>query len=216
MSSADAVLESDLLLKVSSFEASSRKVQHFAWGAAAVGLLPGPYLDFAGVFGVQIWLLKRLANGYGVPFQADLAKEVVGSLLGALVPTELGHGVVGLAIRSIPVVGPFVGMTLAPGFNYLSTLAIGRAFEKHFATGGTFLDFDLDKLKGQVVNEYNELKAKWRRKRSGVSVVLEQNDRLKQEMASLKESLAKYEEQMAALRAEMKQSQKAPAPAKAT
>lgn len=205
MGETEAILDSELsLYKESSFEESSRKVHHFAWGAAAAGLLPGPVFDFAGVFGVQMWLIKRLSTGYGVPFNANLATEFVGGLLGALIPTQLGHGFVGVAIRSVPVVGPFIGMTVAPGFNYAATLVVGRAFEKHFASGGTFLDFDLESIKGQVVNEYNELRVKLKGKKSKTSLILEQHASLTKEIASLRENLANYEQQVTALRAELK------------
>ena len=48
----------------------------------------------------------------------------------------------GLALASIPVVGPIFGIATLPGFNAASTYAIGRIFKGHFAKGGTLWTAD--------------------------------------------------------------------------
>ena len=50
------------------------------------------------------------------------------------------------AIKIIPGIGTVVGgMTMAV-LSGASTYALGEVFKKHFETGGTFLDFDIDRL----------------------------------------------------------------------
>jgi len=168
------------------FASSTRKVHNYAWGAAAAGLLPavlpgGALLDFAGVLGVQTVLIVRLAKGYGIPVTEHLAKEAAGALLGALT-AALGYKTAAAAFRVVPVIGPLLGLAVVPGFNYLSTVAVGRTFEKHFASGGTWLTLDLDSMKKAVVVEYNEAKASFI---GGKAALAEENARLKQQLADL-------------------------------
>ncbi len=181
---------------VSPITLSHKKVHQFAWGSFAAGLLPsvlpgGVMLDFAGVFGVQMAMIKHLADGYGVPFRKDLAKQTVGGLLGALAAAKLGYGGVGASLAAlmapVPLVGSVLKLSVAPGFNYLSTVAVGRVFEKHFAEGGTFLDFDLESAKGRIVNEYQAAQSTVK---EAMSSVRSENASLKQEIERLKAELS--------------------------
>jgi hypothetical protein len=44
-------------------------------------------------------------------------------------------------------------MVSSPAFASASTYAVGKVFIQHFATGGTFLDFDPDKVKAHFAAE---------------------------------------------------------------
>jgi uncharacterized protein (DUF697 family) len=188
--------ESDV---VTSLNLSHKKVHKYAWGSFAVGFLPslmpgGAALDFASMLGVQMVLLKELADGYGVPFRKDLGKEALGGVLGALAAAKLGYGGVAVTISSflnpIPVLGSILKFGIAPGFNYLSTIAVGRVFEKHFAEGGTFLDFDTESMKERVVREYDEAKTTFFPARQGaVKRLRHENEALKQQIEQLKSEL---------------------------
>jgi uncharacterized protein (DUF697 family) len=54
---------------------------------------------------------------------------------------------------SIPVVGSIAGLATVPAFNYASTVAVGRIFQKHFASGGTLLNFDAESMKATFASE---------------------------------------------------------------
>jgi hypothetical protein len=71
----------------------------------------------------------------------------VSSLVGGVVPTKMGYGVAGSWIKGIPGIGGFLGIFVVPGFAAASTWAVGKVFIQHFASGGTFLDFDPDKVR---------------------------------------------------------------------
>jgi uncharacterized protein (DUF697 family) len=123
------------------------------WGAG-MGLIPVPLVDLAAVTGVQLKMLKRLARNYHVEYDESSGKALIGSLLGAILPAKLGYGGIGSAIKAIPGVGTILGMAAVPAFNYGSTYAVGRVFAKHFAGGGTLLDFDPSSMHGHVISEY--------------------------------------------------------------
>ena len=50
-------------------------------------------------------------------------------------------------LKGLPVVGTALGIVAVPAFASGLTWAIGKVFVQHFASGGTFLDFDPDKVR---------------------------------------------------------------------
>jgi uncharacterized protein (DUF697 family) len=57
------------------------------------------------------------------------------------------------------VIGPLVGVAVIPAFASASTFALGRVFTKHFESGGTLLNFDLETAKQTFGREVEEAKA---------------------------------------------------------
>src|SRR3984885_9649247 len=117
-------------------------VNKHALYAAGAGLIPIPFLDFAAITGIEIKMLSELAKVYGVPFDADRVRPIVASLIGGYASTKLGYGVGGTLIKGIPLVGPILGVLAVPGFGAGLSWAVGKVFIQHFASGGTFLDFN--------------------------------------------------------------------------
>jgi hypothetical protein len=50
-------------------------------------------------------------------------------------------------IKLVPGLGTLIGGVTVSVFNGASTFALGEVFKKHFQSGGTILDFDVDRLK---------------------------------------------------------------------
>lgn len=121
---------------------AERTVVRYAQWSLLAGLVPFSILDIAAVTGVQVKMLYDLSGQYGVPFQKERIKVLVGSLVGGVATTSLASGVVGSAVRAIPVVGSFLGVVTQPAIAYATTVALGRVFISHFEAGGTLLDFD--------------------------------------------------------------------------
>lgn len=136
---------------------AEKSLRYYGKWAAAAGVIPVPVADLAAVTGVQLKMLTDLAKIYDVPFKADMGKAVLGALAGSLLPAKLGYGAVGSVIKTIPVVGTIAGVATLPAFNYGSTIAIGRVFSKHFASGGTLLDFSTEAVKDQVAADARSL-----------------------------------------------------------
>ena len=133
-------------------ELAEKRIEYYARWAAATGAIPAPILDLAALTAVQLKMLKTLAKIYGIEFKETYGKAVLGSVLGALVPTKLAFGGLGMAIKSIPGIGTIAGMAAVPGFNYASTHAVGKVFEKHFASGGKMLSLDPKMVEKQVAD----------------------------------------------------------------
>jgi uncharacterized protein (DUF697 family) len=121
--------------------AAEKVVERFSLYSGAAGLIPLPGVDLATVGGVQIQMLRRLSQIYGVPFSNNRGKALVAALAGALVPATSGMGAVSL-VKSVPVAGTVVAVMAMPTLSAGATYTIGTAFIEHFASGGTLLDFN--------------------------------------------------------------------------
>ncbi len=150
-----------------------RIIRHHMYGAAGVGLVPIPLVDLAGLTGVQINMLRKLAKAYDVPFSKDRAKHIIGTMVGSAVPVSIS-GTVASLIKAIPIIGQTTGAVTMSMLGGASTYALGKAFDKHFSSGGTFLDFDTTALKDyytKMMKEGEKLLSKvWKRKK-GTAIV---------------------------------------------
>jgi uncharacterized protein (DUF697 family) len=77
------------------------------------------------------------------------------SLLAGAIPVTFAAGFASL-IKLIPGVGTVAGSismsVLAGGLTY----AVGRVFVQHFESGGTFLDFDPAKVRGEFTKAFEQ------------------------------------------------------------
>ena len=115
-------------------------VERFSLWSGAAALVPVPFVDLAAVGGVQIQMLRRISQIYGVPFSVNLGKALVASLAGSMVPATSGIGAASI-LKSVPIVGMIASGFVMPTLSAGATYAIGMAFIQHFASGGTLLDF---------------------------------------------------------------------------
>lgn len=126
-------------------EQASQLVDRFSLWAGAAGLVPIPLLDVAVVGGVQLQMLRKLSEIYGVPFSDNMGKSVLASVAGAVIPastaTTTAMGV-GSMVKGLPGIGTMVGALTMPVFSAGATYVIGKVFMQHFASGGTLLDFN--------------------------------------------------------------------------
>ncbi len=115
--------------------------------AMGVSLMPIPVVDIVGLTGVQFNLLRQLAGAYQVPFLDDAVKHMILSLLGKTMLVKLGPQVLASLVKFIPGAGQTAGALALPVLAGASTYATGKVFIRHFASGGTFLSFDPEKMK---------------------------------------------------------------------
>ena len=69
-------------------EAASKLVDRFSLWSGAAGLIPVPLVDIAAVGGVQIQMLRRLSEIYGVPFSDNRGTSIIASLAGSVLPAS--------------------------------------------------------------------------------------------------------------------------------
>ena len=126
-------------------EAASKLVDRFSLWSGAAGLIPVPLVDIAAVGGVQIQMLRRLSEIYGVPFSDNRGKSIIASLAGSVLPastaTTTGMGIAS-ALKIVPGVGTVISALTMPVFSAGATWVIGKVFIQHFASGGTLLNFN--------------------------------------------------------------------------
>ena len=122
-------------------ELASKLVNRFAVWSGVAGLIPVPVVDVVAVGGLQLQMLRRLSQLYGVPFSDNRGKALLASLGGALIPASSGIGAAS-ALKAVPLFGTLASGFIMPVLSAGATYAIGKAFIEHFTSGGTLLDFN--------------------------------------------------------------------------
>jgi len=142
-------------------EAASRLVDRFSLWSGAAGLIPIPIVDMAAVGGVQLQMLRRLSEIYGVPFSENRGKSIIASLAGAVIPASTATTTavgVGSMVKSFPGVGTAIGALTMPVFSAGATYVIGKVFIQHFASGGTLLDFNPPDYRAFIKDQKEQLR----------------------------------------------------------
>jgi len=121
-------------------------VRNHVIGSMGVGLIPIPLVDIVALTGVQLNMLRKLAKSYNVPFSKDKGKNVLASLLGSGMSIPIGNTLSSL-VKAVPIVGQTTGALTMPVTAGAVTYAIAKVFTQHFASGGTFLNFNPDEVK---------------------------------------------------------------------
>jgi uncharacterized protein (DUF697 family) len=119
---------------------ATKLVERFSLWSGVAGLIPVPFVDLAAVGGVQVEMLRRVSQIYGVPFSKNRGRAVIAGLAGTMIPATTGIGMASF-VKGLPLLGTAVGAVATPALSVGATYAIGMVFIQHFATGGTLLDF---------------------------------------------------------------------------
>lgn len=130
-------------------------IRHHVYASMALGLAPIPIVDLVGLTAVQVDLVRSLAKKYEVPFKKNLSKTLIGALLGGVLPV----GTVPLfasLVKFIPVIGLTTGAVSVSLLGGASTYALGKVFAAHFASGGTLLDFNVEKVQAGFKEQFEK------------------------------------------------------------
>lgn len=136
-------------------EHSQNIAQTSMYCAMGAGLVPIPLFDFVVVTGIQLEMLRRLSNLYGVKFSAHAGKNIIGALVGGGVPSVVSP-IVASTIKIIPIVGYTLGAVSMPVIAGATTYAIAKVFIQHFESGGTFLTLDPKAVKQYYAEKLKE------------------------------------------------------------
>ncbi len=142
---------------------SDKIIRQHVYMSLGVGLIPIPFVDFIGVTGIQLNLMRKLSELYAVPFSKDMVKNIIGALIGGAFPASVGSRILASVSKTVPGVGQTVGAVCAATVSGASTYAVGKVFARHFAEGGSFLSFDPEKAKAfyeEMFKEGQEVAAK--------------------------------------------------------
>jgi len=121
-----------------------------------IGLIPVPWLDWIGIAGFQIRMLKQLADLYEIPFSQNRVRNILVPLIGGLGSVFLGNWLSRSFLKSIPIVNGIIGITSTSLSAGALSYAIGKVFIQHFESGGTFLTFDPQKVRNYFRQQYEE------------------------------------------------------------
>jgi uncharacterized protein (DUF697 family) len=132
-----------------------KHVKKYMWWSMGAGLIPIPLLDLGVVAGVQLKMLHGLSQHYDVKFKENAGKSIIAALTGTLTADALRGSTLTSFIKSIPLVG-VIGSVSMPIYTGAITYAIGKVFIQHFESGGTFLDFDPQKVKDYFAKLYED------------------------------------------------------------
>ena len=131
-------------------------VKQYALGSLVTGFIPLPLVDMAALFGIQLKMLYDLAKQYEVPFSHNIANSLVSAMLGGFIPTTAATPIAASLSKSLPLFGQVSGMISMAAIGGASTYAVGKIFIEHFESGGTFLDFNPDKMREHFRELYEE------------------------------------------------------------
>lgn len=129
------------------------------WSAAA-GFIPVPYVDLAGLAAVQVKMVSDLTHLYGKTVKQEAIKTTVATLLGTLATAGLAAPVAFTTVKIIPGLGSVAGGVSMGALGAAATYAVGKVFVNHFEGGGTLSNFDVDKVKDDLKNEFAAKTAK--------------------------------------------------------
>jgi uncharacterized protein (DUF697 family) len=128
-------------------EKALKTVKNHVYLSMGAGLIPVPYVDWVAVSGVQLKMLAAISKMYDVPFKKTYGKATIASLAGFVLPHAMAFGWMGSVLKLVPVVGVLAGAPAMGLFSGAYTWALGNVFIQHFESGGTFLNFDSEKVK---------------------------------------------------------------------
>ncbi len=115
---------------------------HIIWSMGA-GFIPILMADVFAVSALQLDMIRQMCKVYDVEFQEVQGKAIVTSLTS----TALARVTAGRLVKLIPGIGSWIGGMAVSSFAGASTYALGEVFKNHFKSGGTILDFDIDRLR---------------------------------------------------------------------
>ncbi len=136
-------------------QANEIVAHHVQW-SIGVSIVPIPLLDMVTVLAVQLRMLKKLSDHYGIAFSENRVKILTASLMAGLNSGLIGGKLFVSMSKLLPGIGTFLGITAMSAFSGAITYAIGQVFTQHFESGGTFLDFDPKKVKAYFMEQLED------------------------------------------------------------
>jgi uncharacterized protein (DUF697 family) len=130
------------------------EIKNHVIAAMAVGLLPIPGVDMAGMLAVQVRMVDKICKIYGVTLRENAARASILSLAGGLLPATLASGFVS-GLKVIPGFGSLTGAAGASLLGGAMTYAIGKVFHEHLETHESLIDFDPTKARVAMRREFD-------------------------------------------------------------
>jgi uncharacterized protein (DUF697 family) len=130
-------------------------IKNHAMTAMGIGILPIPGLDLIALGGVQLNLLRKLGDLYGLKLSDQVGKKLLGALLSGYLPLAIAAPAASL-LKFIPGVGVAAGVLAQSSLAGATTYGIGKLFLQHFESGGDFLTFKPAEMRKKLREEVQE------------------------------------------------------------
>jgi uncharacterized protein (DUF697 family) len=134
-------------------------IQDYSLWAMGAGLIPIPFLDLSVVAAVQLKMLYDISKSYNVEFSKTRLKSIIAALLGTIATDSFRTSTFTGFIKSIPIVR-VIGMISTPIYAGATTYAIGKVFVYHLEAGGKVNDFNIDTMKEEFKDLFEEGKTR--------------------------------------------------------
>lgn len=134
---------------------ANNKINKYVFISMGVGLIPIPLADMAILTGLQLTMISSISKIYGIKFTKSIVKSILGSIIGGAFPVSTAMPLASLA-KAIPVIGHTASAITMPVTCGATTYAIGKVFLQHFASGGTFLSFNPEKVRDYFSEQFKE------------------------------------------------------------
>ncbi|MFH1537851.1 MAG: DUF697 domain-containing protein [bacterium] len=127
-------------------------VRNYTLYSLGPAIVPLPLIDMAAILGIQLMMLKKLSDYYGMEFSQQRGKALIASLVGGV------HAglIAGSLLKLVPVLGLLGAIVPMAAVSGALTYAVGIVFVQHFEAGGTLLDFDPEKVRNHFARQYEE------------------------------------------------------------
>lgn len=133
-------------------------IKNHVIAAMGIGILPVPGLDLVALTGVQLSLLRKVGRLYGHSLSDETGKKLLGALLGGYLPLVVTAPLASL-LKFVPGVGMAAGVLAQSSLAGATTYAVGKLFQQHFETGGSFLDVKVSDMSSKLKQQVEEGKA---------------------------------------------------------
>lgn len=131
-------------------------IKNHVIAAMGAGLVPSFLVEAIGVTGIEVKMIRDLAKIYRFPVPTKLvAYKVLVSLIGSIAPFFVAaklHSVV----KTVPIFGHATYITFLSVTNGAAVFAVGKIFQRHYESGGTFLSSDNSVLRKYFRESYDE------------------------------------------------------------
>lgn len=121
-------------------------IKNHVIAAMGLGLVPLPVVDMVSIVAVQMNMVRKLGAAHDVPFKENAVRGSILALVGGVLPVSLGLTAASF-IKLVPGLGSVTGAAGVVVLAGAVTYAVGAVFERHLASGGTFLNFDISKAR---------------------------------------------------------------------
>lgn len=132
------------------------------------GIIPIMLVDIIAVTALQVDMVRQLCKVYNIDFEETKGKALISSITASTIARAGARSLV----KALPGIGWMIGGVAVSLFAGASTYGLGKAFEKHLASGGTLFNVDISALKQSyrdLFEKGKDIVKDWKKEAEGAS-----------------------------------------------